>query len=93
MMKRTIKWGVNRAVPVVSLHQGVGPAAGGHTQSMLSCRAGLVSICIVLQIAGFEDDPWWAGSKLIPYAAPVAERLREAAEDGIDLLQTTGDEQ
>ena len=53
--------------------------------------AGLV--VIVLQIAGFEDDPWWAGSKLIPYAAPVAERLREAAEDGIDLLQTTGDEQ
>jgi membrane protein required for colicin V production len=32
---------------------------------------------IVLRLAGFTDEPWWRESKLIPYAAPVAEALRE----------------
>jgi membrane protein required for colicin V production len=35
---------------------------------------------IVLGVAGFDDEPWWRQSKLLPYAAPVAEVLREAAK-------------
>jgi membrane protein required for colicin V production len=38
---------------------------------------------IVMQLAGFSDEPWWQQSKLIPYAAPAAEALREAAEHGL----------
>ncbi len=41
----------------------------------------------ILQMTGFEQEPWWQDSKLIPYAAPIAGILRDAAMDGIDLLQ------
>lgn len=37
---------------------------------------------IVLRLAGFAGEPWWQGSKLLPYAAPVADALRDAAEHG-----------
>ena len=46
--------------------------------------AGLV--VIGLQITGFDEDPWWTKSKLIPYAAPVADSLRDVAAEGMDLL-------
>lgn len=35
---------------------------------------------ITLELAGFSDASWWRQSKLIPYAAPVADALREAAK-------------
>jgi membrane protein required for colicin V production len=38
---------------------------------------------VVLRLAGFSDEPWWRQSKLIPYAAPVTDALREAAEQGL----------
>lgn len=37
----------------------------------------------VLRLAGFTDEPWWRQSKLVPYAAPAADMLREAAEQGL----------
>ncbi len=40
----------------------------------------------VLQSGGFEAEPWWQDSKLIPYAAPVADVLRDAAEEGLAYL-------
>ncbi len=43
--------------------------------------AGLVVITI--QLAGLTDEPWWRESKLVPYAAPVADALRKAAEAGL----------
>lgn len=46
--------------------------------------AGLV--VIVLQFTGFEASPWWQESKLIPYAAPVADALRDAAAEGMEML-------
>lgn len=42
----------------------------------------------LLQVAGFDDVPWWNESKLIPYAAPIADRLGEYADKGMDMLQT-----
>lgn len=42
----------------------------------------------VLNVAGFDDAPWWGESKLIPYAAPIADRLGEYAGKGIDMLDT-----
>lgn len=38
---------------------------------------------LLLGLSGFSDEPWWRQSKLIPYAAPVADALREAAEHGL----------
>jgi membrane protein required for colicin V production len=38
---------------------------------------------ITLELAGFNDEPWWRESKLIPYAAPVTNALRKAAEEGL----------
>jgi membrane protein required for colicin V production len=38
---------------------------------------------VVLRLAGFSDEPWWQRSKLIPYATPVTDALREAAEQGL----------
>lgn len=35
---------------------------------------------VVLRSAGFDAEPWWQESKLLPYAAPVADALQEAAE-------------
>lgn len=45
----------------------------------------LVALTIIaLRAAGFDREPWWRGSKLIPYALPVADALREIAEQGFD---------
>lgn len=46
--------------------------------------AGLV--VIGLQFTGFDKDPWWDQSKLIPYAAPIADSLRDVAEEGMGML-------
>lgn len=42
---------------------------------------------VVLQLAGFDQAPWWRESKLIPYAAPVGAFLRELADDGLSMLK------
>jgi membrane protein required for colicin V production len=43
-------------------------------------------IVIGLRFAGFDESPWWADSKLIPYAEPVADVLRDVADNGMDML-------
>jgi membrane protein required for colicin V production len=40
----------------------------------------------LLEVAGFKDEPWWPESKLIPYLAPVAQRLSDIAAEGLDML-------
>lgn len=42
-----------------------------------------------MQMAGLDAQPWWRESKLIPYAAPVTEALRDAAQKGMQRLQVT----
>lgn len=39
---------------------------------------------IVLRMSGFDCEPWCQESKLLPYVLPVAEALREVAEQGLD---------
>ena len=41
----------------------------------------------VLQYAGFEADPWWEESRLITYIMPVADSLRDIADDGMEMLR------
>ncbi len=43
-------------------------------------------LVIGLQFAGFDKSPWWSQSRLIPYAAPVADQLRDAAAQGVDMI-------
>ena len=39
-----------------------------------------------LDMLGFSESAWWQESKLIPYASPVAEIIRHAAEDGLEYI-------
>ncbi len=43
-------------------------------------------VVVALQFAGFDQSSWWRESKLIPYAAPIADKLRDAAAEGVDKL-------
>jgi membrane protein required for colicin V production len=48
-------------------------------------------LVMILELMGFSEEAWWHQSKLIPYAAPVVDVIRNAAEDGfeyIDELET-----
>ncbi len=47
----------------------------------------LIGILVVaLDLMGFSDSAWWQQSKLLPYAAPVADIIRHAAEDGLEFI-------
>lgn len=52
------------------------------------CRGVLLAgvLVVVLELLGFPQSAWWQQSKLIPYAAPVADIIRHAAEDGIGYI-------
>lgn len=45
-------------------------------------------LLVVLEMAGFSQSAWWQESKLIPYAAPVTDGLREFAREGLDYIDT-----
>jgi membrane protein required for colicin V production len=42
---------------------------------------------IMLELAGFSAAAWWMESRLIPYLAPMADLLRDAADEGVEQLQ------
>lgn len=44
-------------------------------------------LVMILDLLGFREATWWDESKLIPYAAPVADIIRHAAEDGMEYLE------
>ena len=77
-----VTWAIAKALHSTSL----GPADRA-VGLVFGVARGLVIVSvvvIVLRLAGFSDEPWWRQSKLIPYAAPVADALREAAERGLE---------
>ena len=43
-------------------------------------------LVMALELMGFQQAAWWDESKLIPYAAPVTDLIRNAADDGLELL-------
>jgi len=47
-------------------------------------------LVMALELMGFREAAWWGESKLIPYAAPVADIILNAAEDGLELLEDAG---
>ncbi len=47
----------------------------------------LIAVCIIGgEFAGFNNDPWWDNSKLIPHFDVVAEWIRVMAPQGLDML-------
>ncbi len=42
---------------------------------------------VILAAMGFDQEAWWDESKLIPYAAPVAELLSDLAERGMEYME------
>jgi len=53
----------------------------------------LVSLVVLMMDAtGFDANPWWQDSKLIPYAAPLAEQFAEIAGGSVDLIQDKVDD-
>lgn len=40
----------------------------------------------LLDVAGFDEESWWSESKLIPYVAPIAQKLNDLAAEGIEML-------
>ena len=47
---------------------------------------------MALDLMGFREAAWWQESKLIPYAAPVADIIRHAAEDGLEFIEDLDDD-
>ena len=47
---------------------------------------------MILDMMGFKDSAWWEESRLIPYATPVADIIRHAAEDGLEMLDDFSEE-
>lgn len=43
-------------------------------------------LVMALEVMGFRQAAWWDESKLIPYATPVIDIIRNAAGEGLDLL-------
>jgi membrane protein required for colicin V production len=43
-------------------------------------------LVVILEMMGFSNSPWWQESKLLPYAAPVADIIRHSAEDGLEYI-------
>jgi membrane protein required for colicin V production len=43
-------------------------------------------LVMALELMGFRQATWWDESKLIPYAAPVIDIIKGAADDGLNLL-------
>jgi len=44
-------------------------------------------VVLLLDATGFDANPWWQDSKLIPYAAPLAEQFGAIAGDSVGLIQ------
>lgn len=44
-------------------------------------------VVLLLGAIGFDADPWWQESKLIPYVSPLAEQFGDIAGEGIELIE------
>ena len=77
-------WGFSKLMRVSALN-GTDRALGG---LFGFCRGALLVGVFVIggQLARFDTDGWWQESRLIPYAAIVADWIRVMAPKGVDLL-------
>ena len=47
----------------------------------------LVAVAVIgAQFAGFDNDPWWSESRLIPHLQLVADWIKVVAPEGLELI-------
>ena len=44
-------------------------------------------VVLMLDGIGFDADPWWNESAIIPLVEPLADQLADLAGDGVDMIQ------
>ena len=57
--------------------------------SLFGAARGVLLLAVFIlggQFAGFDNDDWWLGSRLIPHFAVVADWIKQMAPMGYDLL-------
>jgi membrane protein required for colicin V production len=77
-------WGISKLIRL-SVLSGLDRFMG----SLFGAVRGILLIALFVfggQLAGFDDEDWWANSGLIPYAETVAAWIEEMAPQGIELI-------
>ena len=57
--------------------------------SLFGAARGILLVAVAIiggQLAGFENDPWWSKSQLIPHLLVVSEWIVIIAPEGLDLI-------
>ena len=57
--------------------------------SLFGAARGILLVAVAIiggQFAGFENDPWWSQSRLIPHLEVVAEWIKVIAPEGLELI-------
>lgn len=57
--------------------------------SLFGAARGVLLLAVFViggQFAGFDNDDWWLGSRLIPHVEVVAEWIKVMAPQGLELL-------
>ena len=77
-------WGVSKIIRVSAL-SGIDRMLG----SLFGAARGVLLLAVFIlggQFAGFDNDDWWLGSRLIPHFEVVADWIKQMAPMGYDLL-------
>ena len=79
-----LSWGISKLVRL-SILSGM--------DRMLGCLFGTVRGIILIalfviggQFAGFDNDPWWERSKLLPHVQVVADWIKVMAPQGLEII-------
>ena len=62
--------------------------------SLFGAARGILLVAVAIiggQFAGFDNDPWWSQSRLIPHLAVVADWIKVIAPEGLDLIVPDGE--
>jgi membrane protein required for colicin V production len=77
-------WGLSKIIrwsALSGLDRFLGSAFGA-ARGVLLVAVGIIGA----QFAGFNEEPWWSHSQLIPHLEVVSEWIKEIAPEGLDLI-------
>jgi membrane protein required for colicin V production len=79
-----LSWGISKLVRL-SILSGMDRMLGG----LFGVVRGIILIAVFIiggQFAGFDNDPWWEKSKLIPHLQVVADWIKVMAPQGLEII-------